>query len=91
MVIIFLLAELFKNQLKGQIYFPKTKIGLSFPRLQKSVGSGGAGRWAPNSLLKFVDFVSENGCESYRRGNENSNSYTLEEDTIVSVKNTISF
>ena len=50
----------------------------------RPVGSGGLA--SPNNLLKFVDFVSEKGCKSQGRKNEDSNSYMFEEAT-----NAISF
>ena len=49
---------------------------------------GGAGRLQrPNNLLKFLDFVSEKGCDCQSRGNEDLNSYIFKEAT----KNAISF
>ena len=37
---------------------------------------GELGGFSPsNNLLKFVDFVSEKGCKSQGRKNEDSNSY----------------
>ena len=54
-----------------------TTANLIFSR---PVGSGGAGGLQhPNNLLKFVDFVSEKGCKSQGRKNEDSNSYIFEE------------
>ena len=40
---------------------------------------GAGGPQPPDNLLKFVDFVSEKGCKSQGRKNENSNSYIFEE------------
>ena len=37
----------------------------------------------PNNLLKFVDFVSEKGCESQGCRNEDLNSYIFEEGTRI--------
>ena len=45
---------------------------------------------APHNLLKFADFVSENGCKSQGRRNEDSNSYIFEEATRI-YQNVISF
>ena len=44
---------------------------------RKRVGAGGL--HPPNNLLKFFDFVSEKGCKSQGRRNEDSNSHILEE------------
>ena len=51
----------------------------------RPVGSGGAGglQPPPNNLLKFVDFVSEKGCKSQGRKNEDSNPYIFEEATRI--------
>ena len=46
--------------------------------------AGGLGGFRPpNNLLKFVDFVSEKGCKSQGRKNEDSNSYIFEEATRI--------
>ena len=37
----------------------------------------------PNNLLKFVDFVSEKGCKSQGRKNEDSNSYIFAKATRI--------
>ena len=62
--------------------------------LDRPVGSGGGGAGGsfspPNDLLKFVDFVSEKGCKSQGRKNEDSNSYIFEESTRI-YPNAISF
>ena len=44
---------------------------------------------SPNNLLKFVDFVSEKGCKSQGRKNEDSNSYIFEK-LPESIQNAIS-
>ena len=44
---------------------------------------GLGGLQPPNSLLKFVDVVSEKGCKSQGRRNEDSNSYIFEEATRI--------
>ena len=45
--------------------------------------AGGGGLKPPNNLPKFVDFVSEKGCNSQGRRNEDLNSYTFEEATRI--------
>ena len=53
-----------------------------FPKAGPSEAGGGAGGLQPpNKLLKFVDLVSEKGCKSQGRGNEDSNSYVFSEAT----------
>ena len=50
-------------------------------------GSWGLGGFSPpNNLLKFVDFVSEKGCKSQGRRNEDSNSYVFVEATRINQK-----
>ena len=44
--------------------------------------AGGLGL-PPNDKLKFVDFVSDEGCKSQGRRNEDSNSYIYEEATRI--------
>ena len=52
--------------------------------LLRPIGKGGLGRLQLlNTLLKFLDFVSEIGCESQGRENEDSNSYIDEETTRI--------
>ena len=51
---------------------------------------GAGGFSPPNNLLKFVDFVSEKGCKSQGRKNEDSNSYIFEK-LPESIQNAISF
>ena len=50
-------------------------------------GPSEAGGWGgfspPNNLLKFVDFVSEKGCESQGRRNKDWNTYIFEEATRI--------
>ena len=48
---------------------------------RKRGGLGGGGLQPPNNLLKFADFVSEKGCKSQGRKNEDSNLYMFEEAT----------
>ena len=53
--------------------------------------AGRLGGFSPsNNLLKFVDFVSEKGCKSQGRKNEDSNSYIFEK-LPESIQNAISF
>ena len=52
----------------------------------RPVGSGGGGWRAsgpPNNLLKFANFVSEKGCKSKGRKNEDSNLYMFKEATRI--------
>ena len=75
------------------IYFSKMKIprdygGFKFTTcMTRPFGSGGGGAGGgfspPNNLLKFVDFVSEKGCKSQCRRNEDSNSYVFVEATRI--------
>ena len=59
--------------------------------VRRKRGGGLAGGFSPsNNLLKFVDFVSEKGCESQGRKNEDSNSYIFEK-LPESIQNAISF
>ena len=44
---------------------------------------GAGGLQPPNDLLKFADFVSEKGCKSQGRKNEDSNLYMFEEATRI--------
>ena len=54
-------------------------------------GAGGLQSASPNSLLKFVDFVNEKGCESQDHRNENSNSYIFDHAIPESIQSAISF
>ena len=59
-------------------------------RPTESWGLGGP--QPPNKLLKFVDFVSEKGCKSQGRRNEDSNSYCIYSRKLPeSIRNAISF
>ena len=52
-----------------------------------SEAGGGLGGFSPpNNLLKFVDFVSEKGCKSQARRNEDSNLYVFVEATRINQK-----
>ena len=66
-----------------------TRLIISFARPVVS-GEETGGASAPNNLLKFVDFVSEKGCKSQGRRNEDSNSYIFEEATRIYQQSNIS-
>ena len=51
-----------------------------------SEAGGLGGLQPPNNLLKFVNFVSEKGCKSQGRRNEDANSYVFVEATRIHLK-----
>ena len=64
--------------------FYKIKKRVSILSGPSEVGGLGAGGLQPlNNLQKFVDFVSEKGCKSQGRRNEDSKSYIFDEATRI--------